>query len=250
MNILVIGDSCIDIFIYGDIMRISPEAPVPVINPTREVQNDGMAMNVVENLKALGASCHLITNTSDIKKKRYVDNKSNQMVLRVDENDYTEPISPDIISSVANNQYGDEIFDAIIISDYDKGFLSEQNIGDLCSANELVFLDTKKRLNGWALSADYIKINELEYKKNYDFLDLAGGYEEILIVTQGKNGCTYKEEQFLVDEVPVKDVSGAGDTFLAGMVVEYIKCGDMKKSIKFAQQCTTTVVQKHGVSTV
>ena len=36
MNILVIGDSCKDVFIYGDIERISPEAPVPVFKPTHE----------------------------------------------------------------------------------------------------------------------------------------------------------------------------------------------------------------------
>ena len=45
-------------------------------------------------------------------------------------------------------------------------------------------------------------------------------------------------------------VSGAGDTFLAGLVCEYIKTYDMEKSIKFAQECTTKVVQKHGVATV
>ena len=53
-----------------------------------------------------------------------------------------------------------------------------------------------------------------------------------------------------VKEVPIKDVSGAGDTFLAGLVVEYLKTKDIKKSIKFAQECTTKVVQKHGVATV
>ena len=56
MKILVIGDSCEDIFRYGDITRVAPEAPVPVIVPIREESNPGMAGNVVANLKALGAS--------------------------------------------------------------------------------------------------------------------------------------------------------------------------------------------------
>ena len=52
------------------------------------------------------------------------------------------------------------------------------------------------------------------------------------------------------EEVPVKDVSGAGDTFLAGLVCKYIKTNDIEKSIKFAQECTMKVVQKHGVTTI
>ena len=43
MSILVIGDSCIDIFIYGDIDRVCPEAPVPVFKPTSQTENPGMA---------------------------------------------------------------------------------------------------------------------------------------------------------------------------------------------------------------
>ena len=51
-------------------------------------------------------------------------------------------------------------------------------------------------------------------------------------------------------EVPVKDLSGAGDTFLAGLVCEYIKSKNIELAIKFAQECTTIVVQKEGVATV
>ena len=48
-KVLVIGDSCEDIFIYGDITRLSPEAPVPVLQPTRETKHGGMALNVYNN---------------------------------------------------------------------------------------------------------------------------------------------------------------------------------------------------------
>ena len=71
-----------------------------------------------------------------------------------------------------------------------------------------------------------------------------------LIITQGKKGCTFKETMFPTEEVPVKDVSGAGDTFLAGLVCEYMKTKNIKKSIRFAQECTMKVVQKHGVTTI
>ena len=53
MTITVIGELCNDVFVYGDTKRLSPEAPVPVLNPKYTEVNNGMAGNVVENLRAL-----------------------------------------------------------------------------------------------------------------------------------------------------------------------------------------------------
>ena len=245
MKILVIGDSCTDIFIYGEIDRICPEAPVPVFKPIRETKNDGMAKNVKSNLEALGCEVNIITNPNDIKKTRYVDDKSNQMVMRVDEHDYCEEVDNDMLEYVVNNE-----FDAIIISDYCKGFLLEEDIEYICDNCNNVFIDTKKQLGSWIKNADFIKINHLEHQKNFDIIPNYPELEDKLIVTQGKNGCIYEGKVYPTKEVPVKDVSGAGDTFLAGLVCEYIKTYDIEKSIKFAQECTTKVVQKHGVSTI
>ena len=58
------------------------------------------------------------------------------------------------------------------------------------------------------------------------------------------------DEWFPVEKVEIRDVSGAGDTFLSGLVSEYLLTKDIKKSIIFAQQCATIVVQKPGVSTI
>ena len=80
MKILVIGDSCTDTFVYGMCQRMSPEAPIPIFEPSRTVTNDGMAGNVVRNLKALGVTdVDIITNKEQITKTRYVENKSNQI---------------------------------------------------------------------------------------------------------------------------------------------------------------------------
>ena len=249
-KVLVIGDSCTDIFRYGKVERLSPEAPVPVFNPTSETQNGGMAKNVVSNLEALGCQVDLISNPNDIKKIRYVDDKSNQIILRVDEHDYCEPVDRKYVNTfVCGKKY-----DAVIISDYNKGFLSEENIKFFSSIEEIwdapTFLDTKKFLGQWCEYFDFIKINDLEHKKNFERIPNYPEFEDKLIVTQGKNGCIYKNETFPTEEVPVKDVSGAGDTFLAGLVYEYIKSNDIEKAINFAQECTTKVVQKLGVSTI
>ena len=242
-RVLVIGDSCNDIFIYGDIHRVCPEAPVPVFNPTPQTENGGMAKNVVRNLEALGCNVEFISNDNSIKKIRYVDNRSNQMVLRVDENDTCRSINDKEIDYIEKFYMN---FDAVIISDYCKGFLDEEDICFIADKCNNVFLDTKKEIGDWVNDVDFIKINELEYEKNYK----GKPNNDKLIVTLGSKGCQYMGETFPVNEVSVKDVSGAGDTFMAGLVVKYIKTLDIKESIHFAQKCTTKVVQKIGVVTV
>ena len=82
------------------------------------------------------------------------------------------------------------------------------------------------------------------------FSEIDDTFYEKLIVTLGKNGATYKTKQYSVKEVDVKDMTGAGDSFLAGLVVEYIKTKNIEKSIKFANKCATQVVQKKGVVTI
>ena len=242
-KVLIIGDSCTDIFIYGKIERLSPEAPVPVIKPIHKTENGGMAKNVVRNLEALGCNVEFISNDNSIKKIRYVDNRSNQMVLRVDENDTCRSINDKEIDYIEKFYMN---FDAVIISDYCKGFLDEEDICFIADKCNNVFLDTKKEIGDWVNDVDFIKINELEYEKNYK----GKPNNDKLIVTLGSKGCQYMGETFPVNEVSVKDVSGAGDTFMAGLVVKYIKTLDIKESIHFAQKCTTKVVQKIGVVTV
>ena len=256
MNVLVIGDSCKDVFIYGGVERISPEAPIPVFKPTHEESNDGMAKNVSNNVETLDMNIHTITNKDNIIKLRYVDNRSGQMVLRVDEHDYCDRIKIKKLQGITNNKFTSytlmgtvDKIDAIIISDYCKGFLEESDIQCICENNKNVFIDTKKKLGEWIREADYIKINELEYKKNHELLS-EKGFEEKLIVTLGSKGCRYNGKDFPVKEVPVKDVSGAGDTFLAGLVRGYLDTQDIESAIEFAQKCTTYVVQQHGVAAV
>jgi len=254
MTILVIGEVCTDVFIYGEIKRLSPEAPVPVLNPVKEISNDGMAKNVLNNVAALKVEVFSVTNKNSIRKVRYVDYKSNQLVLRVDEHDFCDRIEKDVLLGIKDNvSYmslaGKFTFDAIIISDYCKGFLKEDDIQYICENNKNVFVDTKKELGDWINSATYIKINSLEYDKNTKFFESSNVIDKT-IVTKGNEGCLFQSKIYPTEDVPVKDISGAGDTFIAALVVEYIKSNDIIKAINFAQECTKIVVQKHGVSTV
>ena len=248
-KILVIGDDGIDRFVYGTAVRLAPEAPVPVFNPVNETTNKGMAGNVIANLNALGLSTYFISNPETVLKTRYVDDRSGQILLRVDENDKVERINNDELKSITNNQYKGITMDAIIISDYDKGFLEEEDIHFICKNNKNVFIDTKKILGKWCINASFIKINHVEYQHTeYTIHEL--GIKDKLIITLSNKGCQHKNKLYPVKKVQIRDVSGAGDTFLSGLVFEYVLTNDIEKSILFAQQCATIVVQKPGVSTI
>ena len=109
-----------------------------------------------------------------------------------------------------------------------------------------MFIDTKKILGEWYKKAKFIKINEKEYNRT----KLTVTTNNNLIVTLGDKGCLFNDELFPVEKVEVKDMSGAGDTFLAGLVYEYLNTKDISKAITFANQCATNVVQRRGVNVV
>jgi bifunctional ADP-heptose synthase (sugar kinase/adenylyltransferase) len=243
MKILVIGESCLDVFHYGKCVRLCPEAPVPVFNSVETKENGGMAMNVHANVKSINENVDILTNPNwkDIKKTRFVEIHSNHMFMRLDEND---------------RQYGKFSFDkevmmnydAIIVSDYDKGFLEIQDLIDISTSHPLTFLDTKKTLSEWSSNFSFVKINGVEYGKTLH--TITEKMRENLIITQGQSGCIFKGRVFQVPFVEVKDVSGAGDTFISALCCEYVETRDIEASIEFANDCATKVVQKKGVSTI
>ena len=91
-NVLLIGDSCTDVWAYGECKRLSPEAPVPVMKYRETKSALGMAANVNENLKSLGINVNFLTNKEPITKTRYVDEKSNQQIMRLDNEPDVKPL--------------------------------------------------------------------------------------------------------------------------------------------------------------
>ena len=92
MKVLLLGDSCEDEYIYGSCDRISPEAPVPVMNLGRVETKTGMAGNVCLNLQAFNLDITFLTNTEKIIKTRFIDEKSNYQILRVDDEKRIKPL--------------------------------------------------------------------------------------------------------------------------------------------------------------
>tara|TARA_Y100001963_G_C6649644_1_gene385073 strand:- start:20 stop:772 length:753 start_codon:yes stop_codon:yes gene_type:complete len=247
MKVLVIGDACEDVYVYGKCNRLAPEAPVPVFIKTHEKRNGGMALNVFNNLKALGVECEILHNNENIEKTRYVDTQTNHIFIRIDSDENNiQRIDKKFLTREFLSQHH-----AVVISDYNKGFLAEEDIEKICFYHPLTFMDTKKKLGRWAEDCRWIKINEPEYEATKDLIqNRMYVFDEKLIVTLGSKGCKYKEEIYPVDKVEIKDLVGAGDTFLAGFVSKYLENKDVDESLKFANDCATIVVQQKGVNIV
>ena len=163
-GILVIGETCRDVFVYCDSNRLCPEAPVPVLNIVDQRENPGMAGNVRRNIESLlGDAIDINTNTNwyEIAKTRYVHKESNHMFFRVDT---TQSIPRINVKDI------DFDYDLIVISDYNKGFLLEEDIEYICTNHPNVFIDTKKILGPWVKDARYIKINDYEYRNSEPYL--------------------------------------------------------------------------------
>jgi sugar/nucleoside kinase (ribokinase family) len=135
-----------------------------------------------------------------------------------------------------------------VISDYNKGFLTESVIEEICNRHEQVFLDTKKVLGTWAEKAAFIKINDYEYKRSIPFITKS--ISDKLIHTRGSSGCDFRGVNYLVEQISVSDTSGAGDSFMAALVIEYLKTADIIASIKSANNAASKVVRTRGVGVI
>ena len=233
LTVLLIGDSCVDEYCYGTVNRLSPEAPVPVLQFHSTTSNPGMAANVYENLLAFGVEVDFMTNGEKIKKVRYVDVKSGQNLLRTDYDIELLPWSGRLATSL------DE-YDAVVISDYNKGFVTYEAIEGLRDQFQgPIFIDTKKT-DLARFAHCYVKINELEYHSRTSTC-------ENLIVTRGRLGAMYKDKLYATVQQEVVDVCGAGDTFLAALAYQYLNTNSIEQAINFANRCSAITVGHRGV---
>lgn len=173
-TIAVIGDLMIDKYIWGHVARISPEAPVPIVEVTEESQRLGGAANVANNIVALGGKCFLVgvvgndsnadmmrqlveklnINSSGLitDKERMTTVKTrviahNQHVVRIDNEqkfDISSEVAEKIVSFVEENI---TTIDGIILEDYNKGVLTKELIRKIIALakkhNKIITVDPK-----------------------------------------------------------------------------------------------------------
>ena len=233
-NILLIGDACEDTYTYGYVDRISPEAPVPVFEPHSTIHKDGMAGNVCKNLEALGCRVNFLHGAVS-KKNRLIDQRTKQQLLRLDKDAISEPVTFETAIP--------PIYDAIVISDYNKGTVSYELIEELAKEVDVpIFVDTKKT-DLARLSGCYVKINALEKSRATSLPKI-----DHLIVTQGHHGATWNGWGYPAELVgDVTDVCGAGDTFLAALAYQFLVTNNMPDAVKFANRAAAVTVQHVGV---
>ncbi|MGV3685675.1 MAG: bifunctional heptose 7-phosphate kinase/heptose 1-phosphate adenyltransferase [Daejeonella sp.] len=198
LNILIIGDVMIDSYVWGKIDRVSPEAPVPVVQVTKKENRLGGAANVALNVQSLGANpiiCAIIGNDAEGKdllslleraqlssegiistegrlttvKTRIIAH--NHHVVRVDAETDTN-ISEDLSRLVQAKIAGiitEKNIDAIIFEDYDKGLISEELITfTVTLANQkgiVTAVDPKKRNFHFYKDVSLFKPNLKELKE-------------------------------------------------------------------------------------
>lgn len=259
MKVLLVGDYCIDMFVEGSAARLSPEQPVPVFVPDNTTkESPGMAGNVLANLQSLGADLEIIQlfPHTPARKIRYVDAKTGHHFLRLD--------TPDTPASLTEAEFSLFYhlleFDAVVISDYNKGYLNDRLlgfIGWLCEKDMRPwFLDTKRLIGPWA-NGCILKINQHELEANLAKDIRPWEHVSACIVTYGSEGMKlYDSKGMIAHEVngpvvEVRDGAGCGDTVLAALVVAYLENGfDLKAAMTWADKAGRVAVSKRGVVAV
>jgi D-beta-D-heptose 7-phosphate kinase/D-beta-D-heptose 1-phosphate adenosyltransferase len=177
LNILVIGDLMIDEYVWGDVDRISPEAPVPVVRVNRENFTLGGAGNVINNIVSMGASVSVIGTAGTGKTGKQLLAKlaelgveidgivsepyrpttrktriiaSSQQVLRIDR-ETKESVSADTFDRLLNLlEKKTASADLVIISDYSKGLVTKElvaSVSDIARKNGILCLADPKGMN-------------------------------------------------------------------------------------------------------
>jgi D-glycero-beta-D-manno-heptose-7-phosphate kinase len=229
VKVLVIGDACRDVYIYGSTDRKNPEAAAPLLNNTMSKVQDGMAANVANNLIALGAEVHTILPPPPwSEKERYIDERHGTQLLRVDYEHPSDPLGdlPDLSA-----------YDAVVVSDYDKGFVSHDILQKLDGKIPL-FVDTKKRELG-LLTEAWVKVNEREH-------ELILTPPKRLIATLGNRGSMFEGRHVPAVPIDVIDPCGAGDTYLAAFAWFMMQGGDVLASMTFANAAAAVTCKHRG----
>ncbi|GAQ94366.1 rfaE bifunctional protein, domain I [Thermodesulfovibrio aggregans] len=299
-KVLVIGDIILDKYIFGKVSRISPEAPVPVVEVTEESYRLGGAANVANNIIALGGKAYISgiigkgttgKIVRDLLEERgigldYIFEDSrrttvktrviagNQQIVRFDIEDRRrlEGKSKENFLSMIKSSLND--FDAVIVSDYRKGVVSEEL---------LRILVERKKKNGNFIAVDP-KIGHFRLYKHVSIItpnivEASHGAEveikdektlikagnnllkklmcDFVLITRGEEGMSLFEKKgsdVTVTHLPtvakkVFDVTGAGDTVIATVTLAYVSGADMVSAAKIANVAAGIVVGKIGTAT-
>ncbi len=294
VKILVLGDLMLDRYLHGDVSRISPEAPVPVLEERCRFDAPGGAANVVNNLAALGVEVTPLglvgpdTEGSRIRELLSHDNvvtdgilvvpglqttlktriiAGSHHVVRVDR----EQIQPPEPATVERLQHLLSSLvptvDALIIQDYNKGLIQPELVNwllQLCHEHGVLTAVDPKREHFFAYrGVDLFKPNQKEAQQalqaempaNASLTEIGRElYRRLecrqLVITRGEAGML-AFDQDAAHEIPtestaVVDVSGAGDTVIAALVLGLLQGAALPETAAFANICAGLACRELG----
>ncbi len=295
----VVGDLMMDEYLWGRATRISPESPVMVVEVDRETSVPGGAANVVNNLLAFGAQVRVIGLVGDdaageelreslrargadvsgivtdssrptSRKTRVVAHS--QQVLRIDREQRHSPSNQTEAELVQLCSAAMRAVEGIVISDYDKGVLSQGLASALLAAASTgVFVAANPKpanarlLPGIsALSVNLTEAQALAQDSRFandDAIEAAGAElaksldVERLIVTRGAKGLSIwtrdgSSVHLPAHPVEVYDVAGAGDTVVSALTLGLVCGAETAEAAEIANHAAACVVRKVGVATV
>ena len=245
-RVLVVGDAMTDTYYFGTATRVSPEAPVLIVKVNEVRSFPGGAENVIANLRALGADTKLVfgeyRNTGGLPNKNRLM-VGNIQVARWDQWDELQPIAVEKLEQAVSRWTPD----AIVVSDYGKGSVSDEVISWVNSQQIPLFVDTKGSPARFYYEATFFP-NAQEYdthEKSYNDI-------EEVILKQGAGGISRLWRGTLQEWFPayarnVVSVCGAGDTVIAAYAYFTI-LGDPAALFK-ASIAAAVVVEKPWTAT-
>jgi len=299
LRILVIGDVMLDHYIWGDATRISPEAPVPVIDIARDTWTAGGAANVAINIAGLGASCTVFgfigddeagvrlkgilrdagvqtvaasgKGTTIVKTRVMVQH---QQLCRLDRESPATAYAVDPAEAGPALAQAIRASDAVVFSDYAKGFLTDALVSSVTrlarAEGKFMALDPKPKNALSFRGLDLITPNKREAlqlsgiepapgapfpaKAVCALLEEKFGTKNV-VVTMGEDGMLLSASGKVIKTIPtaareIYDVSGAGDTALACLVLALTSGAGLEEAAHFANAAAGVVVGKLGTATV
>ena len=282
-KILVIGDIMLDKYSYGEVLRISPEAPIPVVNLLKEKYEIGGAGNVASNITSLGSQATIFAfagqdpealtlkkllqeknieyylNPSKITtcKSRIIANQQ-QIGLRLDkENTEDKTFNQKTKETLLERA---EQADKIIISDYSKGTITQDLMDLLNSYKHKIIADLKPKNKHLYKNVYLIKPNEKEALEmtNQNNIYQAGtklkkGFNSNVLITRGSKGMILFSDKII--KIPtyakeVYDVSGAGDSVIAAITIALSSDASLHESAIISNYAAGIAVEKHRTHSV
>jgi D-beta-D-heptose 7-phosphate kinase/D-beta-D-heptose 1-phosphate adenosyltransferase len=274
MKCLVVGDLMLDIYLTGDVSRLSPEAPVPIVDITGKDFRLGAAANVARNLSQLGFKVDLygvigddeygdllksLITAAGVKllnpdngrpttvKTRVIGNR--QQIVRLDE-EIKAPYYGENEAVIEQGKY-----DMVVISDYAKGVMTGSMIARIKGMGIKTIIDPKpplERYSGfYALKPNAKEFDAFGLSPQEAFAILQ---VEVLFITRGKDGIEYvsrdEKAKYHAEEVEVFDVTGAGDTVTATIVWGMSKDFPLDKVAQIANKAGAESCKHVGCYTI